>query len=92
MPYAAHTTFMINRGPRNLGNKLGRRALTLDFSVLRIARATGASRQTVYNWIVGGEVLVPYRPTVERLLDILNAADTADTAWATACQVFNLRA
>lgn len=83
---------MIGRGPRNLGNRLGRRALTLDFSVMRIAKATGASRQTVYNWIVGGEVLVPYRPVVERLLAILNAAPTAEYAWKRTCQEFNLQA
>ena len=81
---------MIGRGPRNLGNRLGRRAVDIDFSVMRIAKATGATRQTVYNWMVGGEVLVPYRPVVERLLSILKSASTADIAWATVCKDFNL--
>jgi len=81
---------MVGRGPRNLGNRLGRRAVALDFSVMRIAHATGATRQTVYNWIVGGDVLVPYRPAVERLLLILKSAETADTAWGVVCKDFNL--
>ena len=92
MPYAPHTASMIKRGPRNLGKKLGRAALLLDFSVVRVATATGATRQTVYNWITGGEVMSPYRPVVERLLSILSAARTADDAWAQACLDFHLHA
>ena len=91
MPYAAQTIYLINKGPRNLGNKLGRAAIRLDFSVMRIAQATGATRQTVYNWMSGGEVLTPYRPLVERLIAILNDARDAETAWKKTCQEFNLR-
>lgn len=91
MPYAASTVYTINRGPRNLGNTLGRLAVAIDFSVLRIAKATGASRQTVYNWLSGGEVIVPYRPLVEQLINILRSARTAEEAWKKTCKEFNLQ-
>lgn len=92
MPYSPQTITLINKGPRNLGNQLGRAAVRLDFSVMRIAKATGASRQTVYNWMSGGDVLIPYRPLVERLLEILKTSRTADAAWTEACTAFNLPA
>ena len=90
MPYAAHTIYAISKGPRNLGNKLGREAVRLDLPVTKIALATGATRQTIYNWMVGGEVLSPYRPIVERLINILRAAKSADDAWKKTCLEFNL--
>lgn len=90
MPYSPTTIYAINRGPRNLGNTLGRLAVGLDFSVMQIAKATGATRQTVYNWMGGGDVLAPYRPRVEQLIDILRAARSAEEAWKTACLEFNL--
>ena len=92
MPYSPSTVYTINRGPRNLGNTLGRLAVSLDFSVLRIAKATGATRQTVYNWMGGGEVLTPYRPRVEQLIVILRAARSAEEAWKKTCAEFNLQA
>lgn len=91
MPYSPQTIRLISRGPRNLGNQLGRAAIRIDFSVMRIAKTTGASRQTVYNWMSGGEVLTPYRPHVERLLEILKTSATADIAWSKACTEFNLQ-
>lgn len=92
MPYSIDTIHRIRKGPRNLGNTLGRLAVDLDFSVQRIAKATNATRQTVYNWMSGGEVMGAYRPVVERLINILQQAQTADKAWEAACQEFNLRA
>lgn len=91
MPYSPTTIYTINRGPRNLGNTLGRLAVGLDFSVLRIAKATGATRQTVYNWMSGGEVLTPYRPRVEQLITILRAARSAEQAWKQTCTEFDLQ-
>jgi hypothetical protein len=73
-----------------LGNQLGRWAVHLDFSVIRISQATGASRQSVYNWFNGGEVFVAYRPAVSALLKILQSSSTADEAWRKACKAFNL--
>lgn len=90
MPYSSTTITTINRGPRNLGNTLGRLAVRLDFSVMRVAKATGATRQTVYNWFGGGEVLTPYRPLVEQLTTILRDARSAEDAWKKTCKEFNL--
>lgn len=60
---------------------------------MRIAQATGASRQTVYNWITGkNTVLGPYRPVVEQLLAILMKSPDNEEAWRTACQEFKIRA
>jgi len=91
MPYSTTTIFTISRGPRNLGNTLGRLAVAIDFSVLRIAKATGATRQTVYNWMNGGEVLTPYRPRVEEIINILRASRSAEEAWKESCSKFGLR-
>lgn len=92
MPYSTDTIYRVKKGPHNLGNTLGRLAVDLDFSVQRIAKATNATRQTVYNWLAGGEVMNAYRPNVERLVNILKTARTADEAWGAACQEFNLQA
>lgn len=52
--------------------------------------ATGATRQTVYNWFSNGQVAPFYRARVAALLDILKKADTAEQAWRKACSHFNL--
>lgn len=65
-------------------------SVRLSFSVLRIAMATGATRQTVYNWFSNGQVAPFYRARVAALLDILKKADTAEQAWRKACSQFNL--
>lgn len=93
MPYSTNTIYTVKKVKKpSQGNILGRLAVDLDFSVSRISKATGASRQTVYNWMNGNEVLTPYRPTVEKLINILQTATTADEAWRTVCQEFNLQA
>lgn len=90
MPYSTKTIYAVKEGPRTLGNTLGRLAVDADFSVMRIAQATGATRQTVYNWLGGGEVIGAYKPAVEKLIAILKSAPTAEKAWEQACQEFNL--
>ena len=75
----------------NLGAKLGRWAVFHDLSVAKIATATGATRQSIYNWFSGGEVFVAYRPRVERLIQILESAKNADDAWRKVCSDFDLR-
>ena len=93
MPYSTNTIYAVKKiKTASLGNHLGRLAVDLDFSVSRISKATGASRQTVYNWMNGNDVLTPYRPAVEKLINILKTAKTADEAWRTVCQEFNLQA
>ena len=73
-----------------MGSKLGKWAVVLDFSVSRVAIATGATRQTVYNWFSGGEVTPSYRERVQALIEIMANSSTADEAWGKACQHFNL--
>ena len=89
MPYTPNTIYAVRKSKTTLGNKLGRLAVDLDFSVTRIAEATGATRQTAYNWLFGGEVLGPYRDRVEKLIRILETSSTAEQAWTKACQEFN---
>jgi hypothetical protein len=93
MAYSIKTIERVKNGPRfQLGNQLGRLAVDKDLSVMRIAKATGATRQTVYNWMLGGEVIGPYKSAVERVVAILKATPTAEKAWSQICQDFNLQA
>ena len=92
MTYSVKTVHAVKNAPRGLGNTLGRLAVSLDFSVVRIAKATGASRQTIYNWMLGGEVMGVYQPRVERIVEILKSARTAENAWGQMCKEFNLQA
>lgn len=64
--------------------------MTRDISVLRLAKATGATRQTVYNWLTGGEIANAYKTRVEELTDILQNVHHTEDAWRTICQRFNL--
>jgi hypothetical protein len=91
MAYSQRLAKAINSATTTEGNNLGRLALNLDFSVARIAKATGATRQTIYNWFVGGKVAPYYRSAVEELISILAKSNTADNAWRTVCQHFGLR-
>jgi len=91
MAYSPQIIDTVKKAPKTLGNQLGRWAVHLDFPVTKIAKATGASRQSVYNWFAGGEVFVAYRPVVEALLSILKTSPNADTAWRTTCKTFDLR-
>lgn len=84
----------VARAPRTIGNQLARFAVKLEFSVIRVALATGATRMTVYNWYKGGRVSKVYLDRVERLIDILQYAikngRSADDAWAQAVEIFDL--
>lgn len=90
MPYSPQVKAAVKKAPKTLGNQLGRWAVHLDFSAIRIAKVTGASRQSVYNWFGGGQVFVAYRAPVEALLKILQSSGTADEAWSKACKAFKL--
>lgn len=91
MSYRPDLKSAVSKAPKSLGNQLGRWAVHLDFSVLRVARATGATRQTIYNWFVGGQVTAAYRERVKGLLDILRTSPTAEQAWRKACQRFQIQ-
>jgi hypothetical protein len=90
MAYSTQTINMVMKAPKTLGNQLGRWAVHHKFPVIKIAKATGASRQSVYNWFGGGEVFVAYRPVVSSLLKILQTSSSADEAWRKTCKAFNL--
>lgn len=91
MAYSPKIIDEVKRSPKTLGNQLGRWAVHLNFPVTKISAATGATRQTVYNWFSGGEVFVAYRPYVEALIKIMQSSSTADEAWRKTCQTFNLK-
>jgi hypothetical protein len=92
MAYRPDLVSSIQKNANTDGNKLGRQAVRLDFSVIRIAKATGATRQTVYNWFLGKPVAPYYVSRVTELLDILSSADTAEHAWRDTCLKFDLKA
>jgi hypothetical protein len=92
MAYQDSIRDAIRKAPKTLGNQLGRWAVHHDFSVLRVAQATGATRQTIYNWMLGGQVTASYRERVKVLLEILRAAPNAEQAWRKICQRFQIKA
>lgn len=92
MAYSDSVRKTVANAPVGLGGQLGRAAVKKEFSVPRIAKATGATRQTVYNWFGGGAVMWAYRERVQQLIDILYASDTADNAWRRVCTRFGIRA
>lgn len=61
-----------------------------DFSVVRVAKALGVTRQTVYNWFMGGEIFSAYENRAETLLKILQKNPNAETAWKELCQLYDL--
>lgn len=91
MAYSENIRFEVAKAPKTIGNQLGRWAIHLDFPVIKIAQATGATRQTVYNWFKGGEVLQAYKNNVNTLIKILQSSPTAEDAWRKTCKTFDLR-
>jgi hypothetical protein len=87
MAYQESVKQAVGKAPKTLGNQLGRWATHLDFSVVRISKSTGATRQTIYSWLNGGNVTPSYRERV-----ILRTSPTAEQAWRKACQRFNIKA
>jgi hypothetical protein len=76
--------------PLSLGTLLARWAVLLDIPVAKLALAVGATRQSVYNWMKGGEVFVAYRPAVKQIIDIMQTSQTSEEAWSKICKTFNL--
>ena len=89
--YSNKTKALIARAPKTLGNQLGRWCVHHDFSVARVAKITGATRQTVYSWITGGQVRQGYHDRVKFLLDMLRTSPNAENVWGKACLKFNLK-
>ena len=73
MPYFQKTKDGVRKhaGLRTLGVQLARLAVKHDFSVIDIAKRTGASRTTVYSWFAGRGITNAYKPAVLELIDTL---------------------
>jgi len=91
MAYSQKTIDMVMRAPKTPGNQLGRWAVHHDFSVVRISKALGVTRQTAYNWFAGGDIFPAYEHRVETLLTFLQNSRSADEAWRKICQHYDLR-
>ncbi len=81
----------IAKAPKTLGNQLGRWASHRGLPVTKLAIATGATRQTLYNWFAGGNVTQAYRERVADILAILRSSNTEEAAWKTICKRYDLR-
>jgi hypothetical protein len=90
MPYSQDIIDKIGETPKSLGNQLGRWAIYHDFSVVRIAKALGVTRQTVYNWFLGKDIFPAYRDRAEWMLKILQSSHNAEDAWRKVCKDLNL--
>jgi hypothetical protein len=90
MPYSQEIINRVADTPKSLGNQLGRWAIYHDFSVVRIAKTLGVTRQTVYNWFFGKEIFPAYRDRAEWMLEILKTSQSADAAWSKICKELNL--
>lgn len=91
MAYSRAVQNSIATSPKSLGNQLGRWAVHLDLPVAKLSMATGATRQTLYNWFAGGTVTNAYRERVQDVLDILRTSPTAEAAWRKLCLKFDLK-
>lgn len=92
MAYSQQTIAKVNAlaETRRLGVRLGLWAIHRGVSVAQLARAIGATRQTIYNWIHGGDVMRPYIERVERVIECLEQTTTAEEAWNRLRAEFNL--
>lgn len=74
MPYFQKTKDGLRRrtgANAPLGVRLAKLAVKKDFSVIKIAEQTGASRTTVYSWFAGRGVTNAYKPAVLGLITTL---------------------
>ncbi|NBS69862.1 hypothetical protein EBT31_13255 [bacterium] len=92
MPYSSEFITRIKAQPTTLiGTRLALWAIYHDISVTRIAKAIGATRQSVYNWMSGGNMMKIYEDRIQRVTNCMQDAKTADEAWRRICKEFNLR-
>ena len=92
MPYHPKVIERIKAQPHSLGSSLGRWAVYLDIPVTKLAYAIGATRQSVYNWMKGGEVFTAYQPIVERVIKCMQSSKTAEEAWRKICHELQIKA
>lgn len=96
MPYHPKVVAHIKQLPMsNMGAALGRWAVYYDLSVIRMSLALGVTRQSVYNWMKGGEIFDAYKPRVQDLIKIMEHAHATkkntEYVWSQACQHFNIK-
>ena len=92
MPYTSDFIARVRNQPRTqLGTRLALWAIYHNISVTKIAKAVGATRQSVYNWMNGNGVLHVYEDRLNRLLNCMQNSKTSDEAWKKICTEFNLR-
>lgn len=91
MAYSPEVQRSVATGTKNLGNQLGRWAIHIDLPVTKLAKATGATRPTLYSWFGGGTVTQAYRERVKDVLAILRNSSTAEVAWRKICTQFDVR-
>lgn len=63
---------LVKGAPQGLGKRLGQVMLRKQKTVIEIASETGATRQTVYNWLAGRPVSNAYRRVVDELITRLS--------------------
>lgn len=91
MPYSEKIIAELKKLPASsIGVRLGRWAVYHDLSVAKLALATGATRQSVYNWLRGGKVLPAYQPRILQIIEHMQSAEDADDAWRKICKAFDL--
>lgn len=91
MAYSQAAKDAVKKAPKTLGVQMLRWAIAKDFSVVKISKATGATRQTIYNWMHGAIVSPAYRERTKSLLEILIASPTGKQAWRTAQIRFDIQ-
>lgn len=91
MAYTERFISRIKAMPITLGSQLGRWAIYHEISPTMIAKATGATRQSVYNWMKGGGILHVYRPSIERLVACMQNSKTPEEALLRICREFDIR-
>lgn len=93
MPYSQTFIDHVKKQPLTLGTRLARWLIRVDLPVQKASVAIGATRQSVYNWMKGGEVSPAYRERVAKVIEIIAkapASSTTEYIWSLLCKEFNL--
>ena len=92
MSYTSNFIARVKKQPTTqIGTRLALWAIYHDISAVKLAKAIGATRQSVYNWMRGAGVLHVYEDRIQRLLFCMQNSKTSDEAWKKICKEFNLR-
>jgi hypothetical protein len=97
MPYQPKVVARVKKLPMtNMGAALGRWAIYFDISVVKLAPIIGVTRQSVYNWIEGGEIFPVFKPRVAQIIKIMERAHAtkknSEDVWREICKEFDIKA